>query len=149
MSGRKKITSNSKEYAYFLFMHGTKQKEIAARVGVSEKTICKWKEVDNWAAKRAAKTISLEELANKCMAKASQMLDMDIKDFDSDAFAKAIAQLKTLLPKNTVDSDIMTFMAFQDMLLEMRTEEGISEAFIKDVTKYQDIYIKRKLGHND
>lgn len=148
MSARKNKT-NSNEYAYFLFMHGVKQKEIAARVGVSEKTISSWKEKENWQAKRAAKTISLEELANKCMTKASQMLDLDITEFDSDAFAKAIAQLKTLLPKNTVDSDIMTFMSFQDMLLEIRTEQGISEEFIKDVTKYQDIYIKRKLGHND
>lgn len=144
-----KSKANSREYGYFLYMHGTKQKEIASRVGVSEKTIGKWKEEDNWEAKRAAKTISLEELANKCMTKASQMLDLDITKFDGDAFAKAVAQLKTLLPKNTVDSDIMTFMSFQDMLLELRVEQAIPEDFIKDVTRYQDIYIKRKLGHND
>lgn len=149
MAVSKKSKSNSNEYAYFLYMHGVQQKEIAARVGVSAKTIGEWKEKGNWDAKRAAKTISLEELANKCMTKASQMLDQDIKDFNSDAFAKAIAQLKTLLPKNTVDSDIMTFMSFQDMLLEIRAEHNINDDFIKDVTKYQDIYIKRKLGHND
>lgn len=149
MAKKQKSKSNSREYAYYLYMHGNLQKDIAVRVGVSEKTISKWKDEDNWEVKRAAKTISLEELANKCMKKASEMLDQDIINFDSDAFAKAIAQLKTLMPKNTVDSDIMTFMAFQDMLLELRHEYQIPEDFIKQVTRYQDIYVKRKLGHND
>lgn len=136
-------------YALKLYIQGVSQVEIADRCGVSPQTITDWKEKYQWDLKKAARTISLEELANKCMQKAGEMLDQPIGAFNSDAFAKAIAQLKTLLPKNTVDTDIMTFMAFQDMLIEIRHEEGLEESFIKKVSAMQDRYIKRKLGHND
>jgi DNA-binding XRE family transcriptional regulator len=139
----------NKNYALKLYMQGMAQIEIAERCGVTPQTISDWKEKNEWDIKRAARSISLEQLANKCMQKASEMLDQPIGEFSSDAFAKAIAQLKTLLPKNTVDTDLMTFLAFQDFLLEIRNEEKIDEEFIKKVSKYQDRYIKRKMGHND
>ena len=74
------------------------------------------------------------------------MLDDD--NFSADAFAKAVAQLKSLKPSNTIDNEIMTFMAFQDFLLEHRHEENIEEDFIKKIALYQDRYIKKKLGYN-
>lgn len=138
----------NQNYGLRLYLQGVPQNEIAERCGVSNQTITEWKQRYDWETKRAARTISLEELASKCMAKASQMLDADLKDFNADAFAKAIAQLKTLIPKNTVDTDIMTFMAFQDMLLESRHELKLTDDFIKQVCHLQDVYVKRKLGHD-
>lgn len=137
----------NRNYALKLYLQDIAQIEIADRCGVSQQTISDWKDKYDWEIKKAARSISLEELANKCMIKASEMLDLDITDFNSDAFAKAIAQLKTLLPKNTVDTDIMTCLAVQDFLLEIRHEEGLDEEFIRKVSKYQDMYIKRKMGH--
>jgi len=139
----------NRNYGLKLFIQGVAQNEIAERCGVSAQTVTEWKQKYDWETKRVARSISLEELANKCMHKASQMLDADIKDFNSDAFAKAISQLKTLLPKNTIDTDIMTFMSFQDFLLDIRHEESIGEDFLKKVSAYQDRYIKKKLGYND
>lgn len=139
----------NRNYALKLYIQGVSQIEIAEKCGVTPQTISDWKERHGWELKRAARNISLEELANKCMIKASEMLDQPLDEFNSDAFAKAIAQLKTLLPKNTVDTDLMTFMSFQDFMLEIRHEEGLEESFIKQVSKLQDRYIKRKMGHND
>lgn len=139
----------NRNYALKLYIQGVSQIEIADKCGVTPQTISDWKEKYDWELKRAARSISLEELANKCMQKAGEMLDQPIGEFNSDAFAKAIAQLRTLLPKNTVDTDLMTFMAFQDFMLEIRHEEGLEEGFIKQVSKLQDRFIKRKMGHND
>ena len=148
-TGNKSDSVANRNYGLKLFLQHIAQNEIAERCNVSPQTVTEWKQKYDWETKLAARSISLEELANKCMQKAGEMLDADIADFNSDAFAKAIAQLKTLLPKNTVDTDLMTFMAFQDYLLDIRHEEDLSEAFLKSVSKYQDRYIKRKLGHND
>lgn len=139
----------NRNYALKLYMQGLSQVDIAERCDVTPQTISDWKDKYDWDMKRAARAISLDELANKCMQKISEILDTPIANFSSDAFAKAVAQLKTLLPKNTVDTDIMTLMAFQDFLLDIRHEDGLGETFIKQVSKLQDRYIKRKMGHND
>lgn len=136
----------NRNYGLKLYLMGVAQNEIAEKCEVSAQTITEWKQRYDWETKRASRSISLEELANKCIVKASELLDAD--NFNADAFAKAIAQLKTLIPKNTVDTDIMTFMGFQDFLLELRHEENISELFIKSLTNLQDRYIKKRLGHD-
>lgn len=147
----KKLTKTdsaaNRNYGLTLFIQGVSQKDIADRCDVSEQTITEWKKKYDWDTKKAARSISLEELANKCIKKASDMLDEP--QFNSDSFAKAIAQLKTLLPKNTADTDIMTFLSFQDFLLEIRHDEGLDEEFLKRISKYQDRFIKRKLGFDE
>lgn len=136
--------ANSK-YGFILFCNGVSQVDIADRCEVSPQTVTEWKQKYDWETKRAAKTISMDELVNKCLVKISSLLDDE--NFNADSFAKAVAQLKALRPSNTVDNEIMSFMAFQDFLLERRYEETISEDFIKKVGAYQDRYIKKKLGH--
>ena len=135
-----------RNYAFVLFINGVAQNDIAVRCEVSEKTITEWKQKYDWESKRAAKTISMEELVNKCLIKISAMLDEP--DFNADSFAKAVAQLKSLKPNNTVDNEIMTFIAFQDFLIERRYDDNIQEDFIKEVSAYQDKYVKKKLGYN-
>lgn len=141
----KKGGDGAREYAFMLFMQRVSQNEIAERVGVSIQTISDWKKKDNWEAKRAAKTISMDELIVKALGKINQMLDQE--DFNADGFAKAVAQLKTLKHRNTVDDEIMCFMAFQTFLIEKRKIHNIPEDFIKLVTKYQDIYVQNRLGN--
>ena len=52
------------EYAYLLYMQRVPQKEIAERADVSQQTLSKWKEDGGWEMKRAARTISRDELLN-------------------------------------------------------------------------------------
>lgn len=133
-----------KEHAYFLFMQRTPQKDIAARLGVTEKTIGNWKTEGNWEAKRAAKTISMDELVNKALMRINELLDS--ADFNADSFSKAVAQLKSLKPDNTVDDEIMTFMSFQNYIIRERINEDLSEEFIKTVVRMQDSYVQVRLA---
>jgi hypothetical protein len=135
-----------RNYAFILFCNGIAQTDIALRCEVSEKTITQWKQKNDWDTKLAAKKINMDELVNKCLMKISTMLDDE--NFNADSFAKAVAQLKSLKPSNTIDNEIMTFMGFQDFLLERRHDENIEEKFIKAVASFQDRYIKKKLGYN-
>lgn len=147
---KKKVTKTKSnggntEYAYILFMQRVPQKDIAERVGVTEKTVSRWKIDGNWEAKRAAKTISMDELIVKALGKINDMLDS--ADFNADSFAKAVAQLKTLKTSNTVDDEIMCFMDFQTFLMERRHIDNIDETFVKRLTKLQDSFIQMRLGN--
>jgi uncharacterized protein YjcR len=140
-----KSKDNNRDYAFVLYMQGKKQKEIAERCSVVEKTISDWKNKYGWEAKRAAKTISMDELIVKALRKINTMLDDD--NFNADSFAKAVAQLKNLKTKNTVDDEIMCFMDFQNYLMERRQIDLIDETFIKQLVKYQDAYIQKRMGN--
>ncbi len=133
------------EYAYLLFMQNVMQKEICERVGISAPTLQKYIETGGWKEKRASRSISIDDIAQKALRKISEMLDND--DFSADAFAKAVSQLKTLKTKNTVDDDINAFMDFQDYLVkESANDNSITSDFIKEVVKHQDNYIQYRLG---
>ena len=80
------------EYAYLLYMQRVPQKEIAERADVSQQTLSKWKEDGGWEMKRAARTISRDELLNKTMMRINDMLD-DREGFNADAFSKAVEGL--------------------------------------------------------
>lgn len=138
-------TEGKKQLAYFLFMQNTPQKDIASRVGATEKTIGKWKIEGNWEVKRAAKSISMDELVTKALQRINQLLDSE--DFNADAFAKAVSQLKSLKSDNTIDDEIMTFLNFQNFLIQHRITEGLTEDFIKQVVRQQDNYIQVRLGN--
>lgn len=134
-----------REYAYFLYMAKTPQKDIATRVGVTEKTITRWKEEDGWEIKRAAKNISMDVLISKALKRINELLDEE--KFDADAFSKSVAQLKTLKTGITVDDEIMALLAFQNFLIENRLLEDITEELIQQIVKLQDIYIQIRLGN--
>ena len=140
-----KNRNGSREYAFILYVQKATQNDIAQRTGVSIQTISQWKKADNWEAKRAAKSISMDELIVKVLGKINTMLDED--DFNADAFAKAVAQLKTLKHRNTVDDEIMCFMDFQNWLIENRSIEKLDENFIKNITRLQDTYIQFRIGN--
>lgn len=135
----------SKEYAYMLYMQGIAQKEIAQRTGITEKTISKWKLEANWEAKRAAKAISVDELVAKALVKINELLDS--AEFNADSFAKAVATLKTLKHRNTIDDEVMCFMDFQSYLMQRRQELAVAPDFIKELTRLQDTYVQWRLGN--
>lgn len=126
-------------------MQRVPQNEIAERCGVTIQTITAWKKADNWEAKRAAKTISIDELIVKALRRINEMLDDP--EFNADGFAKAVSQLKTLKQSNTVDDEIMCFMDFQNFLLERRSSLEINDSFMKSLVSYQDMFIQIRLGN--
>jgi len=134
------------EYAYLLFMQKMSQEDICKRVGITAPTLKSWKDSGGWEQKRAARTISLDDLLHKALQRVNDILD-NKQEFSADAFAKAVKQLKELKTSNTIDDDIYCFISFQDFLIQHRSEYDIADSFIKMVTKFQDIYIQFKLGN--
>jgi DNA-binding XRE family transcriptional regulator len=132
------------EYAYLLYMQKVPQKEIAERVSVSPNTIVKWAKENGWEEKRAARTISMDELIAKTLRKINDMLDDD--GFNADAFAKAVAQLKSLKSGVRIDDDINTFSAFSDWVINlMATDKRVTPDLFKLVTELQDAYIQHRI----
>jgi len=132
------------DYAYLLFMQGVSQADICKRVGISPPTIQSWKDAGAWAAKRAAKTISIDDLLQKAMKKIDEMLDE--KGLNADSFAKAVQQLKVLKRNTTVDDDINTLTTFSDYVIARRADDkAVTEEFIKLLTRLQDNFIQSRL----
>lgn len=134
------------EYAYLLFMQGVQQEVICERVCISAPTLRKWKEDGSWEEKRAARTISLDDLLAKSLQRISELLESK-ETFNADTFAKAVKQLKDLKSGSTVDDDINTFMGFQEFLIQQRSHhKDITDEFIKQLTRFQDMYVQYRLG---
>lgn len=128
------------EYAYLLYMGRHSGKLICEKVGITPATLQKWKEDGMWESKRAAKTISVDELISKTLSKISSMLDDE--NFNADNFSKAVAQLKNLKSGATIDDRITTLTEFGDyMIQKMAIDKKVDSEFIKKLTEYQDRYI--------
>ena len=128
-------------------MNKTPQKEIAERVGVSQQTLSKWKDDGGWEYKRVAKTISRDDIINKVLVKANEMLDSE-EAFNADAFAKAISQLKSIQSGVTPDeiADILT--RFGDWIIqESATDKAITTEFVQLLTRYQDKYLLMRINN--
>jgi hypothetical protein len=151
IEGKTKVfkTNNPEKYehAFRLFMQKTAMQEIAQKVGVTTKTLTEWRKGGNWDAKRSSKIISIEELANKLLVKIGEMMDSE-NDFNADAFAKAVAQLKSLKTKNTVDDDINTFLEFQNWLMNNKDNyEAITDSFMQKLVPLQDAFVQFRIGN--
>ena len=129
-----------KEYAYLLYMKGLKQKDICASAEITPATLIKWRDEGGWAENRTASAVSVDGLIIRVLQKADEMLNE--KDFNSDAFSKAIATLRGLKKGATPDEKINAFMAFGDWLItQAASDEDLTTDFIRKVTRYQDMYV--------
>jgi len=146
-SSRRVLHPEKYEYAYLLYMQGVPQKDVCEKVGVSSPTLIKWKEDGGCDTKRAAKTISVDELVVKTLRKINELLESP--DFNADAFAKAVNQLKSLKTKNTVDDVLKCFLDFQTWVIQNRSTfpEIIGNDFIHSLAKIQDMYIQFRIGN--
>ncbi len=143
-AGQKSADGN-REYAFMLFLQKLPQGEISTRCGVSQQTITNWKQADNWEAKRASRNISIDTLMVTALQKINEMLESG--NLNADAFSKAVAGLKSLKVRNTVDDEINCFLDFQNFLMERRHTDGVDEGFIKTLVKFQDAFVKHRLGN--
>jgi esterase/lipase superfamily enzyme len=123
------------------------QNDICQRVGISAVTLTKWKNDNGWEAKRAAKTISVDELISKTLKRINDLLESP--DFNADGFAKAVNQLKALKGSNTVNDVIECFTVFSQWIVEQRPfyPDQLTDAFIKNLTYWQDQYVQYRLGN--
>jgi transposase len=143
----KKEREQIKELAKLLFVHETlTQKEIAARVGVSEVTVSKWVNEEHWDNLRASVTITKEEQLralyrqlseiNKCIAERDQK-------FATPGEADTISKLAVAIGKMETDVGISDIVSVAKKLLTWLRKTDLKRA--QELTPMFDAFIKDNL----
>jgi len=140
--GLKKV--QEREYAKLLFTQmGLTQKEVAAKVGVTEKTIGKWKEQEQW---DQLKTVLITTRSNviKNLQRQMELWQLEIGDKlagtkEADILIKLANAINALEKDTGISEMVDTGMKFIQFLQQN------DMAIAKDVTNYFDIFIKSKM----
>ena len=139
--------AQKKDWAKILFLkENLLQKEIAVKVGVSEKTIGKWKEDDKWDDLRKASFVSKEEHIRRSYIMIDNLMMQIENDYDgvpdakqADVLAKLAATIRSLETETSiaqitdVGRDFINWLKRQDL------------AKAQDFIIYIDAFIKHKL----
>ena len=150
----KKELERKKELARLYYMQGETQKSIAAKVGVSETTVGKWADKEDWEARRAGVSITRPEIVNKTLVYINKLLDkynnaddIDIKDVGRviDQIVKLSAVIERIDKKANVVDAIEVFTALNHWLEErMAWDEKVTPELLRTINYYQHLYISEK-----
>jgi len=159
MTKKTTVPADKKDWALALYMNGVAQGEIAEKVGVSRQTINKWISDGGWAERRAAKSITRPELANRLLKaiadEIERLNDKDTKeDKDGiisagviDKLSKMAAIVERLDKKASVVDAIEVFIAFGKWLqYRAESDPELTPELIKAINRYQDYYVSELLG---
>lgn len=132
-----------RELAYNLYvMHGYTQKDIAVYVGVSEPTICKWKEKYEWDNAKAAHSVTSDriviDLLYECSAIRTKAKadDRNITNQEADILVK-LANTVHKLKKGNDPATVMGVMkGFTHWLMNHNLE------LAKSIVDHQKDYIR-------
>jgi len=144
-----------KGYAYRLFMSGETQKSISVTTGVSETTISKWAQKDNWQKQRDDQNTSTQALANSLMAAAKKMSekivdlsmlpDVDIKALSqcSDNLCKIMASAERITKSVTKATIIDVIIALDRWLANRKQfDKELTDEQFRFITNYHQKYIE-------
>lgn len=134
-----------RELAKLLFIHETlSQKEVAARMGVSEQTVSRWSQAENWDQLRVSITITREEQLRNLYRQLSEInkaiAERDQK-FATSTEADTISKLATAIEKMESDVGISDIVSVSKKFLNwirkndlVKAQEFVPlfDAFIKD-----------------
>jgi transcriptional regulator with XRE-family HTH domain len=140
--GLKKM--QEREYAKLLFTQmGLSQKEVAAKVGVTEKTIGKWKEEEQW---DQLKTVLITTRSNviKNLQRQMELWQLQIGDNlasskEVDILTKLASSIRSLETDTGISEMVDTGMKFIQFLQSQDVE------LAKKVTHWFDLFIKTKI----
>lgn len=140
--GLKKV--QEREYARLLYTQmNLTQKEVAQKVGVTEKTIGKWKEDDNW---DSLKTVLITTRSSVIRNLQRQMelwqLEIDERLASSkevDILTKLASSIRSLETETGISETVETGMKFIQFLQQHDMELS------KNVTHWFDLFIKTKM----
>lgn len=146
MSMTRKDREKLKELAKLLFVHETlSQKEVANRIGVSEQTISKWANTENWDQLKVSITIMKEEQLRNLYRQLAEInktiAERDGQKFATPGEADSISKIAVAIEKMETDvgiSDIVSvakkFLTWLRKTDLMRAQEltPLFDGFIKD-----------------
>lgn len=136
--------TEQQEFARILFIQHLSQKEIAAKVGVSEKTVGKWVEKGKWETLRKSLTVTKQNqlvfLYNQLDYINSQIQERDKKvgtPSEIDSISKLTAAIQRLEIEASLGENIEVLMNFVNFI------KPLDFAFSKTCAEYSDIYIQK------
>jgi DNA-binding XRE family transcriptional regulator len=149
----KKELNAKKELARMYYMQGDTQKAIALKTEVSEQTICKWAEKEDWSIKRAGVNITRPELVNKSLVALGKILDQVYESDDMqmiaalpDKLVKCAAAIEKLDKKANIVNAIEIFTDFHKWMQSRAAfDKEITPDLILSINKYQDLYINEHI----
>ena len=142
--------NDKRQKAKSLFLTGQyQQKEIAELVGVTEKTITKWKEDEDWESMKVS-LLTTRESELRRLYKMLQILndDIDIRSQDkipisskeADAVLKLTAAINNLELETSIADKVEVGSAFINMLRREDPE------LAKTITKWFDIFLQQSIN---
>lgn len=148
MAMNKDERTRRRALAKMLHVHESlSQKEIAARVGVSEVSISKWNKEDNWDSLKASITITKEEqlknlyrqlaAINRCIA------ERDGNKYATTQEADTISKLANAINKMESDIGVAEKVAVSKKFLNWVRRFDIEKA--QEITPLFDAFIKESL----
>lgn len=145
--------NQKKDLARMYYMQGVTQKEIAGKVGVSEKTISAWVDAGRWATIRAGVNITRPELVNKALGAVNKLLDQIYESQDPELICKLpdqLAKFASFIDKLDKQANIVSvidvFIAFSKWMQHRAAfDPEVTPDLLNAINKYQDLYIKENM----
>lgn len=144
----KKEMQDKRDHAKLLFIHEQlSQKEIAARVEVSEVSISKWAREDNWEQHRVSITITKEEQLKNLYRQLAEMnktiAERDGNKYPNASEADAISKLAGAIEKMESDTGIADIISVFKKFLTWLRKADLKKA--QELTPLLDTFVKENL----
>jgi len=144
----KKEMQDKRDHAKLLFIHEQlNQKEIAARIKVSEVTVSKWANADAWESHKVSITITKEEQLKNLYRQLGEMnktiAGRDGQKYASASEADAISKLAGAIEKMESDVGIADIVSVSKKFLTWLRKFDLSKA--QDITPLFDAFVKDNL----
>lgn len=145
----------AKGYAFRLYMGGETQKAIAKEVHVTEATVSKWVNKENWEEQKKDQNASTVTLANSMMAAAKKMSELIVTEISSgatnidtvtkcsDNLVKIMASAERIAKTVTKATIIDVVIALERWLIHRaETDKELTPDLIGIINKYHRKYIE-------
>ena len=144
----KKEMQDRRELAKMLFIHEQlTQKEIAARISVSEVTLSKWANADSWESHRVSITITKEEQLKNLYRQLAEMnraiSEREGKKYANASEADAISKLAGAIEKMESDVGIADIVSVAKKFLTWMRKFDLKKA--QELTPLFDAFVKDNL----
>lgn len=137
------------DHARRLYLDKVPLQEIAIRLEVTPQTLTRWKKEGAWQERRNAALLSPKALYIKLLKQLDTLIEQGEPLATADAISKICAQVKKLQKETTADDIIMVLTSFGDWLIAEGKRLNSSKAFIQELTRLQDIYVRQVIERDN
>lgn len=140
------------EHAWLLFSQNASNAEIVKKVGIADRTLSRWIKENDWHTRRAASSITRDQLVNKTLSVIDSLLERALEEKNSaklaDQLSKLAGAIRNLDKQSSVVDIVQVFMTFNRWLINQQViDKELTEDLIKDINRYQDMFINERLSH--